>query len=1145
MKHRINNLLLTTVSATTIWWSGCAPESNAPVPSETVVTEPETPSFKAIALEISSTGQDGFLQKLPIETGLQFINTLNTSNDPKEFDLLNGSGVALEDFDKDGRCDIYLAAMSGNNKLFRNLGNWRFEDVTESAGLPASVPYSSGAVFEDVDGDSYPDLLVSVFGAGVKMFQNQQNGRFTDVTQSHLQTQTGSASLALADVDGDRDLDLYVVNYGVHTMRTKLDLRVRMVRGKPQVVGRYRDYYKIIDGKLIEYGEPDSLFLNDGSGRFEPVSWTKGKFKDEDGKPLQDTFRDLGLSAMFRDINHDGLPDLYVCNDFQSPDRCWINQGRGTFQLIERAALKRSSYSSMGIDFADINRDGLDDFLVVDMLSREHQLRMTQQNEPIPSIAITGEKEADRPQVSRNTFYLNDGNGQYTELAHYAGLYASEWSWCPVFLDVDLDGYEDVLIVNGHAQDNLDRDTLQQRSQFQDFSPEQLAVTFPELKTPNLAFHNQGNIQFEEIGERWGFNSDQISNAIALADLDNDGDLDAVLNCLDAPALIYENTSIKPRIAVKLIGQSKNARGIGSRIVYREGSFEQSQEIMSGGRYLSGDQALRTFAVIEPDANGSIEVFWRSGAHTLIERVEPNHLYEITEPEMINLTTREPQQTSPSQTWFKEVSNQIKAPMLASLSIKSPTTSDLQSIRPSSVPNVTWVDMDDDGDDDLVFTSQGNATKWFENDGTGNFTTTHSSDQTTELMEHSPVSTIQHTNAAPGALAIRPAIRPTLWDQLVHWHPDGSVNFVSTDIPKQTTLIEVGDYNGDSRPDILLSNHSLTNPLHRSSEILLLETTEDGYQWDQTNQPELDKIQRATDAEWIDWDLDGDLDLLVACEWGSLEFLLNEHGILTRNTEEMGFHNLKGIWLSLGTGDFDENGRPDIIACNLGSNTPWAQWGDGPFRYYTPITSDIATQLTLAGYNKNEQWWPISTMEQAMPWLTLTDKTIETHQAYAALTIDDILEDIEEPTQHFEINTLETGILLNLPGSYEWHPLPAQAQWAPATGTAIADFNLDGHQDIFLSQNWDTENTQWAPMTSGKGLLLSGNGTGQWTPINPSASGIALSGQQRSPGVTDFNQDEKPDLVVYDTTHGIRLFENQTPSPETTQDLTQSHEDTK
>lgn len=1131
INHRSKHWLLTVASAATIWWDGCTPESNAPTPNGPNALTPSPPSYEAIALTVPSTGRDGFSQKLTIETGLQFTNTLNTAANKNDFDLLNGSGVALEDFDKDGLCDIYLAAMSGKNKLFRNLGNWRFEDVTASAGLSSSIPYSSGAVFEDIDGDSYPDLLISVFGAGVKMFLNQQNGRFTDVTQSQLHTPTGSASLALADIDGDRDLDLYVVNYGIHTMRTKLDLRVRTVRGQAQIVGRYRNNYKIIDGKLIEYGEPDTLYLNDGSGRFEQVSWTRGTFNDEKGNPLEDTFRDLGLSAMFRDINQDGLPDLYVCNDFQTPDRCWINQGKGTFQLIERKALTRSSYSSMGIDFADVNRDGLDDFLVVDMLSREHTLRMTQQNEPIPSIAITGEAEADRPQISRNTFHLNNGNGHYTELAHFSGLHASEWSWCPVFLDVDLDGYEDVLIINGHAQDNLDRDTLQQRSQFQNFSPEQLSVTFPPLITPNLAFHNQGDLRFEEVGESWGFNSDQISNAIALADLDNDGDLDAVMNCLNGPALIYENTSIKPRIAVKLIGKSKNTRGIGSRIVYREGLFEQSQEIISGGRYLSGDQALRTFAVIEADKNGIIEVFWRSGAHTLIESVKPNHLYKIREPDMLNLPNRRQLKTSSMQTWFKEVTSQINVPKHDPISIKAPDSTRLQDFRPPDSPTVIWTDMDDDGDDDLVICSQYTATKWMENDGSGNFAVAHSSDLTSELMKHSPLSSFQHPEGTSGALAIRPAIPPTLWNQLVHWRHEGSVDFLSVEIPQKPTLMVLGDYNGDNQQDILLSNHSSTAPLQTPDETLLLESTEEGFRWDRTNQAELDKIHRATDAKWIDWDLDGDVDLLVACEWGSLEFFLNQQGILTRYTEEMGFHDLKGVWLALGTGDFDGNGRPDIIACNMGTNTPWMQWGNGPFRQYIQGTTNSNTSLSFIGYAKNEQWWPISTMDEAMPWLSLAQKTIETHQAYARLSIDDILADQPEPVQHLEINTLESGMLLNLPGGFEWHPLPAQAQWSPATGTATADFNLDGHLDLFISQNWDNPNTQWAPMTSGKGLLLTGDGTGRWTPVASSNSGINLSGQQTSPGVTDFNQDEKPDLVIYDNTQGIRLFQNQSSPP--------------
>jgi hypothetical protein len=358
----------------------------------------------------------------------------------------------------------------------------------------------------------------------------------------------------------------------------------------------------------------------------------KDSFLTEDGKPLPHGYRDLGLSAMFRDINQDGLPDLYVCNDFQTPDRLWINQGSGKFQAIKRSAIKVSSYSSMGVDFGDLNRDGKDDFMVVDMLSRTHRLRMTQHVESAPSIQTTGEQTWDRPQISRNTLYANEHDGRYAEIAQYAGLSGTEWSWAPVFMDVDLDGYEDVLIGNGHAQDNLDKDTLQKRSQFPNDSPQQLAIAFPQLKTSNLAFRNLGQMQFEEMGSEWGFESSQVSNAIALGDLDHDGDQDVVINCLNAPALIYENISSQARVAVRLKGRPGNTRGIGARVSLIEDGFTQSQEIISGGRYLSGDEAQRTFAVTRPGSSRSIEVRWRSGHRSTIEDIKANHLYEIHEP---------------------------------------------------------------------------------------------------------------------------------------------------------------------------------------------------------------------------------------------------------------------------------------------------------------------------------------------------------------------------------------------------------------------------------------------------------------------------------------------------------------------------------
>ena len=547
--------------------------------------------FRSSPLSPLATGKPGFTLLSSDQTGIDFTNHLSDAKAAENQIRLNGSGVALGDINGDGLCDIYLCGLEGSNVLYRNLGSWKFEDITASAGVACADQYSTGAVFADVDGDGDLDLLVNGIGVGTRFFLNDGKGKFTEAGDGGLTRRFGATTMALADIDGDGDLDLYVANYRTTTIRTTGFANLNL-GGKRMIRPEDRDHLEYTpEGRVLEHGEPDILYRNDGGGHFTPLSWTDGTFLDEDGKPLIKPPFDWGLSVMFRDINGDGAPDLYVCNDFHSTDKIWINDGHGRFRAAPRLALRHTSTFSMAVDFGDFNRDGFDDIFVADMWSLRHERRLMQLAATDSYYRQVGVFE-ERPQFDRNTLQLNRGDGTYAEIAYYAGLDASEWTWSAILLDVDLDGYEDLLCATGQLFDTQDLDAdarIQAKGPWRrDLIPQKLLM-FPKMPQPKMAFRNRRDLTFEEAGEAWGFNQVGVAHGMALADLDNDGDPDLVVNNLNGAVGIYRNNSSAPRIAVRLRGQPPNTRGIGARIEVYGGPVEQSQEMISGGRYLSGD----------------------------------------------------------------------------------------------------------------------------------------------------------------------------------------------------------------------------------------------------------------------------------------------------------------------------------------------------------------------------------------------------------------------------------------------------------------------------------------------------------------------------------------------------------------------------
>ncbi len=1109
------------------------------------------PGFRSSALTVAAGGRPGFTA-MPVEsTGIHFINLVPEARSRTNQILFNGSGVAAGDVDGDGLCDLYFARLSGSNTLYRNLGNWRFEDITASAGVACPNFDSTGVALVDVDGDGDLDLVVNSIGNGTHVFLNDGKAHFTELTKGHpLNFGKGGMSLALGDLDGDGFLDLYVANYRTLALMDMPNTRfwmkigpdkkqyVSTVNGRPVTEPDLVDRFVVTPvGGIDELGEVDGIFRNVGGTNFVPMSFTNGTFLDEDGSPLARPPFDWGLSVMIRDLNQDGLPDIYVCNDFDAPDRIWLNQGGGKFRAAPRLALRQLSLFSMGMDVADINRDGLDDIFVVDMLSRDHGRRMNflpHRKPPVPSI---GELD-NRPQYSRNTLFLNRGNGTYAEIASLAGLEASEWSWCPAFLDVDLDGWEDVLVTNGHQRDARAMDTLDQikamRAAGQLKSTEatfDVRKLFPRLATPNVAFRNKHDLTFEEIGQQWGFDFAGVSHGLALADLDNDGDLDVVVNNLNDPPTILRNNASAPRVAVRLKGRAPNTAGIGAKIKVLGGPVAQQQEVIAGGRYLSSDQAMRVFAAGNLTNSLSIEVTWRSGRRTMVSNAKANRLYEILEENAVETVSAKV--TNAVAPFFEDVSA-----LLNHTHVEEPFDDYArQPLLPRSLsqlgPGVSWCDVDGDGLDDIVIASgKGGALAVFRNDGHGGFQPLNQPPFNQAVTRDQ--TTVLSWPKAPGQMTLL-AGSANYEDGLVEGscvrEYDLKGKMTVNRLPgfeSSTGPLALADIDGDGDLDLFVGGRVIAEKYPAAASSAVFRNVGGRWELDAANTKTFASIGLVSGAVFSDLDGDGQPDLVLACEWGPVRVFRNNHGKFEEATAELGLSRFTGWWNGVATGDFDGDGRMDIAASNWGRNTRYESGRAQPLKiFYGDLGGDGTTQLIEAHYeaalNKVVPWQRLDTLARTLPLLLAS---FPTHRAFGQAGMTEILGERLSVAKVLDAAWLETTVFLNRGTNFIARPLPILAQAAPAFGVCVGDFDGDGHEDIFLAQNFFAVPVETPRCDAGVGLWLRGDGHGNFTAMSAAESGVRIFGEQRGAALADYDGDGRVDLLVGQNGQQTKLFHN-------------------
>jgi hypothetical protein len=1106
-------------------------------------------------LDVPRTGHAGFSLMPPEVTGIWFSNTVPEARSLTNHILLNGSGIAAGDVDGDGWVDLFFSGIGGHSALYRNLGGWKFQDITREAGLELPNLDVTGAVLADVDGDGSLDLLISSIRQGVHLFLNDGKGHFHDSTAAAgLTSVTAAMSLALADTSGNGRLDLYVCNYRNETLRDGFSMQIRvstrdgkrvitMLNGLPLTGPREGWVTLDENGQIVENGQADVFYRNQGGGKFTPTTFTDGTFLDENGQSLKAPLYDWTLSAAFRDLNGDGLPDLYVCSDLGSPDRIWINRGNGHFQMIRPTALRKTSWFSMGVDFADLNRDGHDEIFVTDMLSRDHRLRQVQVSDhqavSLPLGAIDN-----RPQVPRNTLFLNRGDGDFTEIGYFSGLFASEWSWSPIFLDVDLDGYEDALIATGFERDVQDADianeleATRRRQKLTDDEALRMRARFPRLMLPILAFHNRGDLTFEEKGAAWGFHTPGVQHGMVLADLDHDGDLDVIVNRMNGVAGIYRNECIAPRVAVRLRGQPPNTRGIGARIRVIGGAVPfQTQEMQSGGRYLSSDDPMRVFAAGQLTNILAIEVTWRSGKKSRLDGVRPNQLVEMIEPASNpDQPPAKPVQPPPI---FEDVSP------LISQSHHDEEFDDFarQPLLPHKFsqlgPGVAWFDLDSDGWDDLFISSgKGGALAAFRNNGKGGFERfktpplgqASNRDQTSVvgacLAPGQPVVLVGSANYEDGGL-------------------QGSAVTAGTSVPRElvpvtgssTGPLAVGDYDCDGALDLFVGGRIVPGRYPEAASSRLFRNEGGKLIEDEGAAVLLKQVGMVSGAIWSDLDGDGYPELILACEWGPIRIFHNDHGRLVPSDPALlspldprpsTLSTLTGWWNGIAAGDFDGDGRMDLVASNWGQNNKYQRYRQQPLRlYYGDFNESGSVGVLEAYYDpimaKIVPWQHFGRVAAALPFV---NARFSTFRQFGEAGISEILGEKTRVAHELQANWLETTLFLNRGDHFEAHPLPMDAQLSPAFGICVADIDNDGNEDLFLSQNFFATEPETGRYDSGRGLWLRGDGRGGFRALPASESGIRVYGEQRGAAVADFDHDGRIDLCVSQNGASVRLFRN-------------------